>query len=492
MTRPPIHRMLWAALALALLVRLLTLGLYPLADTTEARYAEIARKMIALGDWITPWYDDGVPFWAKPPLSMWVTAASMKLLGVNEFAARLPHVGVALLMLWLLWDWLRARCAREAQYAVTLLAGTALFYIAAGAVMTDITLALGLLLVLRGFWNALHGARRREGYAVFLGLAIGLLAKGPIALVLAGLPLAGWTLLTRNGRALRRGLPWRSGLPLLMVLVLPWYIAAELKTPGFLDYFLVGEHWQRFTVAGWAGDRYGSAHDYPRGSIWLFALVACLPWVLLLPMLLRWPQQVAPADAAPADTQRTRRLYLVLWSLAPCVFFTGARNILWTYVLPALPALAALVAERLATAGRAARVERALATGVLANAVVLAVAVTANHVFDFGKSAAAVVQAYAARRRAAEPLLFFGDRPYSAVFYSRGHAERIVTVAALSQRLAEPGPTYVAVKSARAGEMPGALRQSLRDLGTFGGYCLYVHFDPAYRARPGSTPDAWP
>lgn len=491
MTRLPTQRILWAALALALLVRLLTLGLYPLADTTEARYAEIARKMIALGDWITPWYDDGVPFWAKPPLSMWVTAASMKLLGVNAFAARLPHLGVALLMLWLLWDWLRARGAREAQYAVTLLAGTALFYIAAGAVMTDMTLALGLLLVLRGFWNALHGARR-EGYAVFLGLAIGLLAKGPIALVLAGLPLAGWTLLTRNGRALWRGLPWRSGLPLLLVLVLPWYVAAELKTPGFLDYFLVGEHWQRFTVAGWDGDRYGSAHDYPRGSIWLFALIACLPWVLLLPRLLRAPQPAAAIDPESTAAQRTRRWYLALWSLAPCVFFSGARNILWTYVLPALPALAALVAERLATAGRPTRVERVLATGVVANAVVLAVAVTANHVFDFGTSAAAVVQAYAARRRAAEPLLFFGDRPYSAAFYSRGHAERVVTVAALAQRLAEPGPAYVAVKSARAGEMPGGLRQTLRDLGSFDGYRLYVHSDPAERARSGSTPAARP
>ena len=102
------------------------------------------------------------------------------------------------------------------------------------------------------------------------------------------------------------------------------------------------------------------------------------------------------------------------------------------------------------------------------------------------------MQAYAASRRAAEPLLFFGDRPYSAAFYSRGHAERIGTVAALAQRLAEPGPAYVAVKSARAGEVPGGLRQTLRDLGSFDGYRLYVHSDPAERARSGSTPAARP
>ncbi|MDL2339624.1 MAG: hypothetical protein QFE16_17460, partial [Pseudomonadota bacterium] len=66
--RTGIPALVWA-LGLTALMRLMTLGLYPLTDTTEARYAEIARKMVELGDWITPWYDYGVPFWAKPPLS---------------------------------------------------------------------------------------------------------------------------------------------------------------------------------------------------------------------------------------------------------------------------------------------------------------------------------------------------------------------------------------------------------------------------------------
>ena len=74
-------RMIWWTLAIVAIARLLTLGLYPLTDTTEARYAEVARKMVELNDWITPWYDYGVPFWAKPPLSTWLTAISIRLFG---------------------------------------------------------------------------------------------------------------------------------------------------------------------------------------------------------------------------------------------------------------------------------------------------------------------------------------------------------------------------------------------------------------------------
>ena len=483
---------LWGSLVLALLVRLLTLGLYPVAETTEARYAELARKMVALNDWITPWHDAGVPFWAKPPLAMWLSAGSIRLFGVNEFAARLPHFLMALAILWLLWDWLRRDDTRTAQYAAALLAGAVLFYVAAGAVMTDMALALGLMLVLRGFWRALHApppTARREGYAVFVGLALGLLAKGPIALVLAGVPIALWTLATRNVRAVARALPWFTGGALMLALALPWYVAAELKTPGFLDYFLIGEHWQRFTVAGWSGDRYGSAHAFARGSIWLFALAACLPWVLLLPVVAigRARALSAVASIPAAAHTRARRGYLALWALTPAVFFTPAGNILWTYVLPALPPLAALAAEWLAADPRVRRVERTLAAGVLVTAAVFAAAIAANRAFDIANSAAPVVRAYAAHQRAAEPLLFFGDYPHSAAFYTYGRAERIGDAAVLARRLNAAGAAYVAFRPARLLDLPTDLRATLCDLGAYGRYRLYFHARAAELRAPG-----WP
>src|SRR6478735_10012240 len=81
-----------------LAARLIGMAEAPLMDTTEARYGEISRKMAELNDWVTPWFDYGVPYWGKPPLSFWVTAISFKLFGVNEFSARLPHLIISMLI----------------------------------------------------------------------------------------------------------------------------------------------------------------------------------------------------------------------------------------------------------------------------------------------------------------------------------------------------------------------------------------------------------
>lgn len=80
-------------------------------------------------------------------------------------------------------------------------------------------------------------------------------------------------------------LPWIKGALLMLALSLPWYLLAERQTPGFLHYFIVGEHFQRFTVKGWQGDLYGSGHASPLGTIWLYGLTMFLPWTLLLPLL---------------------------------------------------------------------------------------------------------------------------------------------------------------------------------------------------------------
>ncbi len=472
-------RLLVWTLAIVGLLRLLTMGLYPLTDTTEARYAEVARKMVELGDWITPWYDYGVPFWAKPPLSTWLTAISLKLFGINEFAARLPYFLLAVLIAWLVWDWFARQSRRQALLTVALLSGSLLYLVASAAVMTDLALVLGTTLAMRGFWAAFateQAARSREVWLLFVGLGIGLLAKGPIAVVLTGLPIAIWALLTGNIANSWKKLPWIRGSLLMLAIAVPWYWMAEIRTPGYWDYFFIGEHWKRFTVTGWAGDKYGTAHATARGAIWLYAVAACLPWTVLLPLLAikRRKLDVSTPNPTMASVQRQWRIYLLAWAVAPCLFFTVAGNILWTYVLPALPALAVLAAGWLAADVRGRLVDRVVSVGVLAMALIVAGFFVNQQLADSWKTAKTAVLAYQAypARAADQPLLFIGDLPYSASFYSQGKAKALAGHAELAKRLAQ-GPVFLALTPAQVQELPPELKAILRLQVKAGAYDLY-------------------
>jgi len=472
--RSPELRLLLVVVAVAALVRLATLGLYPLIDPTEPRYAEIGRRMAALGDWVTPWIGDGVPFWGKPPLSFWLTAGSFKLFGPGEFAARLPHWALGVLLVFVLWDFAARRSRREAAYAAALTAGSALFFASSGAVMTDMALALGLTMAMRGFWLALResgAARMREQAILVAGVAIGLLAKGPLALVLAGLPVAAWAIATGNLRRVFATLHWKSALVAILALSVPWYLLAEARTPGFLDYFIVGEHWNRFLVSGWEGDLYGHSHAFPRGTIWLFALLALMPWTVLVPVAAwRWRGMAGPARAE----DRSLLIYLAAWALAPCVLFTLSGNILWTYVLPGIPA-AALAASTWLARLPADRVERRLlAGGVALTAAVGLALVVAYDAGDFERetSARALVRDYESRRSADEPLLFFRKRPLSGAFYTAGEAGEVMTAAELEARLAD-GPAWVALKSRHREQVPERLLDTLEPVVKGGEYDLY-------------------
>jgi len=337
MNRSASIRLLWGILMTVLLVRLVTLGLYPLMDTSEARYAEIARKMLVSNDWITPMFDHGVPFWGKPPLSFWLQALSMQVFGINEFASRfsswLMHVASCLLIVHFA---SRERSLQVGLTAAIIYSTCALGFFASGAVLTDSALAFALLLAHLGLWRGLVHADRGWALVGFFGLGRGLLAKGPLALVLITLPAALWLALTGHWRRLL-SLPWLPGIALMLAVALPWYWLAEQKTPGFLKYFIVGEHFSRYVISNWQGDLYGSAHAQPLAMIWLHLLGGLLPCALFLPLLVKWRSSV--------HGQREYFIFVLAWALSTPLFFTLSTNILWTYVLPALPAWALLLAD---------------------------------------------------------------------------------------------------------------------------------------------------
>ncbi len=413
--------MLLVFLACVLLARLLSLGIYPLMDTTEARYGEMARKMVETNYWLQPQFEYGVPFWGKPPLSFWGSAATMYLFGINEFAARLaPYLAtLGIGFCFLLWPFHNKRAEQSIACMVVFLT-SAMGFISAGAVMTDAFLAFGTTLAMVSFYRAMSDdtPRRLWGYLFFIGLAIGLLSKGPLALVVCGLPIFAYVVWQRAWGQLWKRIPWITGSALMLVLTLPWFIAAEKATPGFLRYFIIGEHFERFLVKGWAGDLYGKGHSRALGTIWLYALEMFLPWALLVPFILRRKIN---------NFCRKETLFLWCWALSTPVFFTMARNILPAYILPAVPAFCLLFVRRLwalrAREGRDYRLFIFAAVPVLAIIGIFGIGNGFNHIQY--RCQQKLLQSWDGNA----PLYYVDNKvPYSAQFYSAGRA-RILTVA---------------------------------------------------------------
>lgn len=431
---PRAGRALLCAVALLALARLLSLPYYPLMDTTEARYADIARRMLDQSDWVTPWIGDGVPFWGKPPLSFWATKVGFTLFGVGEWGARLPHYLLGAAASALVWWQGRAESHRAAWHAVALLTGSLLFLTASGAVMTDMALTLGTTAVMVGFWRAMNSdsqdqrTRRHAGWLMVLGAIIGLLAKGPVSLVLCGVPIGGWVLFSGQIRRAWECGAWLRNTGLVLGFTLPWYVLAEIHTPGFLHYFIVGEHWQRFVTPGWTGDLYGSGHRFPHGSIWLFAVASTLPWSILLPAA-AWAGLQGRQGKLPGTAPRHSGevAYLLAWGLTPCLFFTFAGNILWTYVLPGLPALALLAGSWTASRQRNRLAEGLLTAGLSLCIVAVVGVLAAGHLTGRFEtmSARGLVQAFQHRAVDGAPLYFIGKPPFSASFYLAGQARAV-------------------------------------------------------------------
>lgn len=459
----------WFLLALAFAIRLLSLGSYPLMDTTEARYGEVARKMAELGDWITPWYDVGVPFWGKPPLAFWLSAGGQLLLGANEFASRLPHWLLGVLVLWLVWDWQAREDRRQARIACVLLGSSALFFVASGAVMTDMALALALVLAMRGFWLGLHGAEesgaarladvpRPRPRAAGEGAADAdprRTADRPVGL--AGVALA--RALAGPAMDPRKPADAPGGRALV-----PAGGVEDAGLPRVLP--------ARRALAALRHRRLGRRplRQCPRLSLRQRLAVPAGRRVSLEPLA----AAAALAGLAPArevvDGVASRRRYWLFWGLAPCLFFTFAGNVLWTYVLPGLPALALLAADLLrAPLARSAWLRRGglacLALTPLLFALFLGSLLLGSRAEQ--KSTAALLASDAGWRE--RPLVFWPKRPYSAVFYSGGRAQRAEDseLAGWLRRDA-----LLAIRSRSFGALPDEVRQRLRCRPPVGQYQL--------------------
>tara|TARA_R110002110_G_scaffold380702_1_gene591550 strand:- start:6187 stop:7710 length:1524 start_codon:yes stop_codon:yes gene_type:complete len=466
-----------AVLCTLLAVRVLFMLWLPFTDTTEARYAEIARKMIETGNWITPQFDYGVPFWGKPPLHTWLSALGMQIFGIGGFGARIFIFLSGLAVLGLTGSFVKRHVGRDqALLVMAILFSSILFFGASAFVMTDMVMMLGTTLSMVAFYNCAldHSSRTVWGHLFFVGLAIGLLAKGPVATVLTLMPIGLWILIGRRW-SLLSALPWLSGSALLLALTLPWYVVAELKTPGFLRYFIIGEHFERFTVSGWQGDLYGSGHARAKGLIWLYWLGAFMPWTLFAGWLLLRARDVASVVNADA---RGWHSYLLLWAVAPMLLFTPAANILAAYVLPGIPAAAILLVSLWASA------QGAPGTGIrslfgLSICMVTSLFLVITVLSHFSPDTLNLKSQQALVERAAQvdpdiQLTYWGGRSYSAEFYTRGRAKAISDHEGLRMLGLNDVRDAVAVGPDALDQVTEVLGDQFESLGKFGRNVLLV------------------
>lgn len=327
---------LYAGIVLALFIFRIVLNTHiPLMDETEARYAEVARIMYETGNWISPQINYDVPFWAKPPLSTWLSAASFKLFGVTEFAARLPYLLLSMAMVLFCGKYAR-RLGLPFFLPGMILITLPEFIIHAGVVSTDTALAFCVMLVMLSFWESVKSPTKNIwNYLLFVGIGLGLLAKGPIILILTIPPLFVWTLYYKKALLVWNKIPWIIGALLSLAIAVPWYYLAELKTPGFIDYFIVGEHFKRFVDSSWSGDKYGFPKSQPLGMVWVFLFAFALPWIQVIIFKIWKKRKII--------FKNEWEIFLILWLLWTPLFFTVSSSLIHPYIMPVMVPVALLI-----------------------------------------------------------------------------------------------------------------------------------------------------
>jgi hypothetical protein len=258
LTRPLGLAALCFLIGLGLVVWFGNIALRTLTEPDEARYAEIAREMLATGDWVTP-HLNGIAYFEKPPLQYWATAVAYSVFGAQPWVARLWTTGFGLLGLVLTYATAKKLWGvRTAEHAALLLASFPLYFIVTHLNLLDGALAFFLNAAVCAFVVAKQPdtpllARRRLLYLCWFALALGFLQKGLVALVLPFLALTTYSLLYRDSR-LWREMQLRAGLAILAAVTLPWTTLVASRNPGFLEFFFVHEQFTRFLTT--VHDRY--------------------------------------------------------------------------------------------------------------------------------------------------------------------------------------------------------------------------------------------
>lgn len=307
------------------------LGVPSLWDIDEGHNAEAAREMFESGNWVTPTFNFQLRV-DKPAMLYWLQIAGYQVFGVNEFAARLPSALAAILTLLLTYELGRRMFdAGTGLLAGLVLASAGMFCAAGHFANPDALLnACGVLTFLVFWWSF---AGNGQAWLVLLGFTMGLgvLAKGPVGLVLPASVIGLFLLSTWQWR---RVLGWRLlwGLLAFLVVAAPWYVLVGIETHGdFLKGFILKHNVQRFLAP----------MENHRGPIYYYGaalLLGFLPWsVFFAPAVWNVLQEWGGND-------RKRELqFLCCWIIVYVGFFSFSSTKLPNYILPIYPAVAVVV-----------------------------------------------------------------------------------------------------------------------------------------------------
>jgi dolichol-phosphate mannosyltransferase len=321
-----------ALLATAAALLLFNLS-YPLIEPDEGRYAEIGREMVQSGNWIVPTLN-GKAYFDKPPLFYWLVAGSFRLFGMTEQAARLVPALCAFLTVIVTFGFgrriLGTRGALLGAFALTLMVG---FVHCGRYLILDSVLTLFVTLSLFTAHEAVRGARFRRAWWIASSICCGLgvMTKGPVALVLLAPTILAYVTLSRN-RVRPRPLQWCFYGLVVLGIVAPWFIAISVREPGFLYEFFVVHHLQRFVSENF--------HEKPMWFYLPVLFIGCMPWTLLAFPIGRF----LFSRSAQIRAVRSRSMgFFALWAVWCVLFFSLSRGKLPPYLMPALPAIAMLI-----------------------------------------------------------------------------------------------------------------------------------------------------
>jgi 4-amino-4-deoxy-L-arabinose transferase-like glycosyltransferase len=203
-------------------------------DYDEGYYAQAAKEMAMTGNWVTP-YVNGVRFLEKPPFLYWITAASFKLFGINEFALRIPTAFAVVFLVWIVMLIARQLAdeltAMIAGLSIAFSAGTYLF---TRETLHDIWLVLFITLAMYSFVDSYLNPKhsRRSALLFYAAIAGAFMCKSLIGIAFPiGIVIVFFLLMRERPR--RRTMYLLPGTLLFLVLTVPWHWLAALQNPGF-------------------------------------------------------------------------------------------------------------------------------------------------------------------------------------------------------------------------------------------------------------------